>query len=81
MCGREEATAASCTTATILFPGETMHDAISYGEESYEIAGDRCPDCGVAEGGFHHPFCMLEQCPRCPGRLLRCPCLDSDHTQ
>lgn len=34
-----------------------------------------CPDCGVAEGGMHHPGCDQEVCPQCLGQLISCSCL------
>ena len=37
---------------------------------------DFCPDCGVKRGGYHHPWCDVEMCPRCGGRLLVCDCED-----
>ncbi|HNU92774.1 MAG TPA: hypothetical protein PKO25_12955 [Spirochaetota bacterium] len=42
------------------------------------LFGARCPDCGVSIGGFHHPGCDQERCPRCGGRLSRCGCLGLD---
>ena len=38
----------------------------------------RCPDCNVAPGGNHHPNCEQEQCPRCGGQLISCPCFDDE---
>jgi hypothetical protein len=25
-----------------------------------------CGDCGTPIGGYHHPGCCVERCPRCP---------------
>lgn len=79
-CGREFERARSCTTATIPYPDGSRLPAIRYGRETDQFAPreDRCPDCGVAHGGYHHPFCEVERCPRCNGRLMTCGCLDSD---
>lgn len=33
-----------------------------------------CHDCGAAIGEMHHPRCDMEECPRCGGQLLSCPC-------
>ena len=35
----------------------------------------RCHDCNVAPGGYHHPGCDMESCPRCGGQLISCGCL------
>lgn len=80
-CHRERDTARSCTTTTITFPDGTVRAAIRYGERSEETPADRCPGCGVFVGGYHHPFCPIETCPRCGGRLAACSCLDSDKTR
>jgi hypothetical protein len=40
--------------------------------------GDRCRDCNVLPGNFHHHFCTVEVCPRCQGRLASCGCMDED---
>jgi len=32
----------------------------------------RCGDCGAIEGGFHHPGCDQERCPKCGKQLLGC---------
>lgn len=36
---------------------------------------DRCRDCGVAIGGFHHALCCVEECPKCHGQAWGCSCL------
>lgn len=36
--------------------------------------GERCPDCRVASGGYHHPGCNMERCPRCGLQLISCSC-------
>jgi hypothetical protein len=54
------------------------------GESQYSIPfipenilrGTRCPDCFVNIGGFHHPGCRYEICPRCHERLAACGCRD-----
>jgi len=40
------------------------------------LDGLRCPDCNVRIGGFHHPGCENEQCPRCGELLFTCGCMD-----
>jgi hypothetical protein len=34
--------------------------------------GDRCADCNVASGGFHHAGCRQEVCPSCGQRAGIC---------
>jgi hypothetical protein len=34
----------------------------------------RCHDCNVAAGGYHHPGCDAEECPRCGGQIISCAC-------
>lgn len=80
-CRRDAETARSCTTETITFPDGTTRPAVQYGERANESASDRCVGCGVSVGGFHHPFCPIEPCPQCGGRLATCSCLDSDKTR
>jgi hypothetical protein len=42
------------------------------------LMGLRCPDCNVNIGGYHHPGCEYEICPRCGDYLLECGCLKKD---
>ena len=39
-----------------------------------ECRRGRCPDCRVRPGGFHHPGCDREKCPRCGRQLISCGC-------
>lgn len=34
----------------------------------------RCTNCGVKSGGYHHPRCSVEMCPHCAGRWMMCYC-------
>ena len=43
-----------------------------------ECGNGRCVDCNVAVGGFHHPGCDQEKCPRCGGQLISCDCLPAE---
>ncbi len=35
----------------------------------------RCHDCNVKVGGYHHPGCDEERCPRCGRQLISCDCV------
>ncbi len=39
------------------------------------LEGLRCPDCNVRIGGYHHPGCEHELCPRCGEKLSSCGCM------
>ena len=47
------------------------------GKEMPSVPNDkeRCHDCGVSKGGFHHPGCDMERCPNCHGQIISCGCL------
>ena len=62
----------TCAGNTIVeFPDGTNLPAVPF--ESPE--GERCEDCGVATGGYHHPGCEEELCPKCGRQLITCGCL------
>jgi len=71
LCKQETQEAYSCT--------KRMERQIVFGSESWsdwalgEIPST-CGDCGVGIGGFHHPDCNIEECPKCHRRLLNCDC-------
>jgi len=46
--------------------------------EHFDEPSGRCHDCNIVHGGFHHPGCDVEQCPKCGGQLISCDCLDDD---
>jgi hypothetical protein len=65
--------AKSCIFTPIAF-GEEEFDPIPYAPDD----DHRCHDCGTMPGGFHHPGCDMERCPKCSGQLISCGCLSSD---
>lgn len=55
-----------------------MEGQIPFGSESDDWTFDGlssvCGACGVTLGGFHHPGCDVEECPKCHEQLLICDC-------
>jgi hypothetical protein len=35
---------------------------------------ERCHDCNVTRGGYHHSGCDMERCPKCHGQIISCGC-------
>lgn len=68
----------SCTKQDVVIDGESLAQ-LPFGEDGWDIEeGERCHDCNVAYGGFHHPGCDVERCPNCEGQLISCGCLDEE---
>lgn len=71
-CKKEMQTANTCSWAKkfgVKFSDALRLDAIP------NTSGYRCHDCNVANGGYHHPGCDMERCPKCGGQLISCGCL------
>ena len=69
--------AASCGARTVELAGERF-DLIPFGADGWARGTERCHDCGVRPGGFHHQGCDVERCPRCAGQLFCCDCWEDD---
>ena len=74
-CGRDMQEADSCALE------EFVRDGVAYRripfaspEWAADLRGNRCNDCGVMEGWFHHPTCDMEECPLCHVQLIACGC-------
>jgi hypothetical protein len=74
-CGQEMKNHVSCTKMPISFPDGTLMDQIKY----YDHDEADCHDCGCPPGGYHHPGCDWERCPKCKGQLIGCGCLDEEN--
>ena len=73
-CEKEMIGSDSCVKEQIEISGQ-KYDQIPYGEETGEWSSERCHDCDVKRGGYHHPGCDVEECPNCHGQLISCGCL------
>jgi|HubBroStandDraft_1064217.scaffolds.fasta_scaffold105811_2 hypothetical protein len=78
ICAQEMTTAASCSRAELSVGGR-RRPRIAFGDEKLwgarrKVRGERCNDCGVSGGGFHHPGCAREECMVCGGQLFACDC-------
>lgn len=50
---------------------------LRYGQEKRDgdiQIPDICHDCEVMIGGYHHPGCDMERCPKCGGQFMVCDC-------
>ena len=36
---------------------------------------ERCHDCNIGFGGYHHIRCDVEDCPRCHRQFITCNCI------
>ena len=70
-CGEKMVEAASCSAneSVEILTGEFLPGV------PYEDLGHRCHDCFVEPGGFHHPGCDVERCPKCTGQIIQCGCV------
>lgn len=69
-CEQEMLQADSCTVDALILDG---HRYSRYRARRSTV-GRRCPDCGIAAGGYHHLGCDIETCPRCRGQQISCGC-------
>ncbi len=77
-CGREMLAATTCTIESFAFPDGRILSRIPFGSEKPRWRMERCGDCGVNRGGYHHQGCDIEQCPACLQQFLSCGCADEE---
>ena len=78
ICGREMLKADGCRVTKLYIDGKQF-DRIHFGKETRfwpPEEGERCHDCNVAVGQYHHYGCDVEECPLCDGQLIGCDCED-----
>jgi hypothetical protein len=74
LCRREIGLADSCRMLSIIIDG-VYYIRVPFGKELFwnnpeekdyaPTKVDRCCECGVSYGSFHHVGCPEEECPRC----------------
>ncbi len=76
-CGREIEGTTSCVRQHFRM-GNRLVPRIKYGDERRAAVEytfeERCDDCGVEIGGYHHRDCAIEQCPLCGDYVTVCYC-------
>src|SRR6266852_120229 len=75
-CGHDMRAVLTCTEVVIVTVDGPL-SPIPYGSEATDWGSGPCHDCAVENGGFHHPGCDVEQCPRCGQQLITCGCVVS----
>ena len=72
-CLLEMTAAPSCDVRVLHLDGKPI-DMVRWRARGRRPRDGRCPDCGVARGGYHHLGCDMQQCPLCAGQMMSCDC-------
>jgi hypothetical protein len=82
VCKEDQLNAKSCSREARRGLGRLIAAGVEHEPIPFKPAsdGDRCSDCGAAEG-LHHFGCTREKCPACGGQFISCGCWDEtfDH--
>ena len=74
-CNLEMNSARTCNVAVLHHMGAPFLLRTHEPELGTRPLDERCFDCGVEVGGFHHLGCDLQACPRCDDQAAWCGCL------
>lgn len=81
-CEQEMTRKVSCTLTNLLLIDGSYERRRYKPRPVKDAHGNRrlCGDCGAPAGGFHHPGCDMETCPRCSHQLISCGCWEDLET-
>ena len=71
LCSKEMTKAKGCILRFYTINRE-VYPAIPYKQKQ------KCHDCGILSGRFHHIGCDMERCPKCKGQFISCDCKKQD---
>jgi hypothetical protein len=66
-------TAESCSVIA-LHRNDVRIEMLPWGSEPGWRASERCGDCNVLPGAFHHLGCDIQRCACCGGQMITCGC-------
>jgi hypothetical protein len=74
-CNQDIQFAGTCRLKKIIYGAEEYFSVKFGNEKNYSNHKlERCIDCNVKKGGYHHSGCEMEECPKCGETLLVCKC-------